>query len=75
MTQQINMCTQQMLICLNNEVCLHGIFAYENVNVVTFNLYLDIMLTSDSLREFHNFTLSTGMDIALIFMRTFSLMN
>ena len=23
------MCTQQMLTCRNNQVCLHGIFAYE----------------------------------------------
>ena len=36
MTQQINMCTQQVLICRNNQVCLHGIFAYENINVMTF---------------------------------------
>ena len=36
MTQQINMCTQQMLICRNNQVCLHGIFAYENINVMMF---------------------------------------
>ena len=36
MTQQINMSTQQMLICRNNQVCLHGIFAYENINVMTF---------------------------------------
>ena len=35
MTQQINMSTQQMLICRNNQVCLHGIFAYENINVMT----------------------------------------
>ena len=28
--------TQQMLICRNNQVCLHGIFAYENINVMTF---------------------------------------
>ena len=30
------MSTQQMLICRNNQVCLHGIFAYENINVMTF---------------------------------------
>ena len=35
-TQQINMCTQQMLICRYNHVCLHGIFAYEYINVMTF---------------------------------------
>ena len=33
------------------------------------------MLTSDVFSEFHNFTPSTGMDIALIFVRTFSLIN
>ena len=35
-TQQINTCTQQMLLCRYNNVCLHGIFAYENINVMTF---------------------------------------
>ena len=35
-TQQINTCTQQMLICRYNHVCLHGIFAYENINVMIF---------------------------------------
>ena len=35
-TQQINTCTEQMLICRYNHVYLHGIFAYENINVMTF---------------------------------------
>ena len=35
-TQQINTCTQQMLMCRYNHVYLHGIFAYENINVMTF---------------------------------------
>ena len=35
-TQQINTCTQQMLICHYKHVYLHGIFAYENINVMTF---------------------------------------
>ena len=30
------MFTQQMLICRNDQICLHGIFAYENINVMTF---------------------------------------
>ena len=34
-TQHINTCTQQMF-CRYNHVCLHGIFAYENINVMTF---------------------------------------
>ena len=33
------------------------------------------MLTSDALSAFHNSTPSTGMDIALIFIRTLSLIN
>ena len=36
MTQQINISSQQMLICRNNQVCLHGIFPYDNINVMTF---------------------------------------
>ena len=35
-TQQINTCTQQMLICRYNHVYLYDIFAYENINVMTF---------------------------------------
>ena len=35
-TQHINTCTQQMLMCRYNHVYLHGIFAYENINVMTF---------------------------------------
>ena len=35
-TQRINTCTQQMLLCCYNHVCLHGIFAYENINVMMF---------------------------------------
>ena len=35
-TQQINTRTQQMLICRYNHVCLHGIFTYEYINVITF---------------------------------------
>ena len=35
-TQQINSCIQQMLICRYNHVYLHGIFAYENINVTMF---------------------------------------
>jgi len=35
-TQQINTCTQQILICRYNHECLRGIFAYENINVMTF---------------------------------------
>ena len=35
-TQQINMCTQQMLICHIIIIYIHGIFAYENINVMTF---------------------------------------
>ena len=31
-TQHIDTCTQQMLICRYNHVCLHGIIAYENIN-------------------------------------------
>ena len=34
--QQINTCTQQMLIFHYNHVYLHGIYAYENINVMTF---------------------------------------
>ena len=30
-TQQINTCTQQMLICRYNHVYLYDIFAYENI--------------------------------------------
>ena len=36
MTQQINISSQQMLICRNNQVCLHGIFPYDNIKVMTF---------------------------------------
>ena len=35
-TQQIYTCTQQMLICHYKHVYLHGIFAHENINVMTF---------------------------------------
>ena len=35
-TQHINTCTQHMLICRYNHICLHGIFAYETINVMTF---------------------------------------
>ena len=35
-TQQINTCTQQFKSIDYNHVCLHGIFAYENINVMTF---------------------------------------
>ena len=35
-TQEINTCTQQVLLSRYNHVCLHGIFAYENFNVMTF---------------------------------------
>ena len=35
MTQQINISSQQMLICRNNQVCLHGIFPYDNIKVMT----------------------------------------
>ena len=35
-TQQINTCTQHMLICRYNHVYLHGICADENINVMTF---------------------------------------
>ena len=33
-TQQINTCSQQMLICCYNHVWLHDMFAYENINDV-----------------------------------------
>ena len=34
------MCTQQMLICHYNHVYLHGIFPYENINVMTFKFII-----------------------------------
>ena len=67
------MCTQQALICRNNQVCLHGIFIYENINVMTFKFIFGHYANKrfvERIPQFH-----TGMDIALIFMRTFSLMN
>ena len=43
-TQQINTCTQQILICRYNNVYLHGIFAYENINVMTFKFIFGSMI-------------------------------
>ena len=40
-TKQINTCPQQMLICRYNHVYLHGIFAYENINIMTFKCILN----------------------------------
>ena len=60
------------------DVCLRIIFTYEYINVMTFKyiyIYIDVMLASDALSEFHNFTPSTGMDIALIFIRTITLIK
>ena len=58
------------------DVCLRIIFTYEYINVMTFKyIYFDVMLASDALSEFHNFTPSTDMDIALIFIRTITLIK
>ena len=73
--QQINTCTWHMLICRYNHVYLHGIFAYENINVVTFKCIFGHYGNKRFFERIPQFHPSTGMDIALIFMRTFSLMN
>ena len=46
-TQQINTCTQQLLICRCNHVYLHGIFAYENINVMTFKCNICLITSVD----------------------------
>jgi len=71
-TQQIDTCTQQMLICRYNHVCLHGIFAYENINVMTFKCLFGHYVNKQFVERIPQFHAE---DIALIFMRTFSLMN
>ena len=74
-TQQINTCTQQMLICRYNHVYLHGIFAYENINVMTFKYIFGHCVIKRFVERIPQFHATTGTDITLIFMRTFSLMN
>ena len=56
-TQHITMCIQQILICRYNHVCLRGVFAYENINVMTFTWVFACAWTLGGVTSFARVTL------------------
>ena len=56
-TQHINTCTQPMLICRYNHVCFHGVFAYENINAMTFKCVIACAWTLGGVTSFVRLTL------------------